>query len=198
MQLFWEENYLKMEEAKLSWGLHKTKSFYLCKTFAHYFQQDKFQSITSFPFKIVNLLELERIPDQTFASSKGFFIESAIMAQFGQNVPELNILDWKRFPYIRNWLLRPILYNGNLYAQKIESCSMVLVDGNRAVSSKLRTGRAVKTGFPPQLSWRHVQLAKCSIFIKKWAFRPGFALTCFEANLVSFSVNETAFYFADG
>ena len=43
---------------------------------------------------------------------------------------------------------------------------MVLVDGNCAVSSKLRTGRAVKTGFPPQLSWRHVQLAKCSIFIK--------------------------------
>ena len=93
MQLFWEENYLKMEEAKLSWGLHKTKSFYLCKTFAHYFQQDKFQSIASFPFKIANLLELERIPDQTLASSKGFFIESAIMAQFGQNVPELNILD---------------------------------------------------------------------------------------------------------
>ena len=96
MQLFWEENYLKMEEAKLSWGLHKTKSFYLCKTFAHYFQQDKFQSIASFPFKIANLLELERIPDQTFASSKGFFIESAIMAQFGQNVPKLNILDWKK------------------------------------------------------------------------------------------------------
>ena len=87
MQLFWEENYLKMEEAKLSWGLHKTKSFYLCKTFAHYFQQDKFQSIASFPFKIANLLELECIPDQTFASAKGFFIESAIMAQFGQNVP---------------------------------------------------------------------------------------------------------------
>ena len=65
-----------------------------------------------------------------------------------------------------NWLLRPILDNGNLYAQKIESCAMVLVGENRAVSSKLRTGSAVKTGFPPQLSWRHVQLAMCSIFIK--------------------------------
>ena len=122
MQLFWEENYLKMEEAKLSWGLHKTKSFYLCKTFAHYFQQDKFQSIASFPFKIANLLELERIPDQTFASSKEFFIESATVAQFARRGSEpprieyfgLNFIS----PYIRNWFLRPILYNGNLYAQK--------------------------------------------------------------------------------
>ena len=72
---------------------------------------------------------------------------------------------------------------------------MVLVGENRAVSSKLRTGRAVKTGFPPQLSWRHVQLAMWSIFIKS-GLSDQVCFKSFDANISQFvSLGDSSLLF---